>query len=460
MNFKNLLLGSRIVAEPNENLTPEIAASLGAAWGTMLKSGTVTLARDFRADSRMLKRAFVAGLMSAGLNIMDLTAAPIPVLQFAIRRFGTVGGAMFTSHHAHHSNKIEVKLYNRSGIEYDLQKIRVLLEICENDQIQRSKSNQIGNLIQTMEINELYVRAITQFIDKNLLKDSNLNIVADCSNGPIGSIVPSLLTRVGVEVIALNAYESSLLKPLPSLDSLKKLSKVIKSTDANFGVCYDIDGSRAIYFDERGNYISSDLLLTLFVLEELKKGSKIFVTTETTTKVLEDIINKIPDAQLIRVKNIPGNVANTVRVRRAHFGGSDTGKYRFPEYAFFSDTALTTLKLLEIIAKSGKTLTEVLADVPQTIKTYYEITPPPEIYKHFHEIIEDNLPGLKIIDTLIGLKIFFGPELGWIHIIPSFHEPKLLLSGEIANPAKGPELFKTIEYALEGKLTKPRLNNL
>ena len=274
MNFKNLLLGSRIVAEPNENLTPEIAASLGAAWGTMLKSGTVTLARDFRADSRMLKRAFVAGLMSAGLNIMDLTAAPIPVLQFAIRRFGTVGGAMFTSHHAHHSNKIEVKLYNRSGIEYDLQKIRVLLEICENDQIQRSKSNQIGNLIQTMEINELYVRAITQFIDKNLLKDSNLNIVADCSNGPIGSIVPSLLTRVGVEVIALNAYESSLLKPLPSLDSLKKLSKVIKSTDANFGVCYDIDGSRAIYFDERGNYISSDLLLTLFVLEELKKGSK------------------------------------------------------------------------------------------------------------------------------------------------------------------------------------------
>ncbi|MFX1299060.1 MAG: hypothetical protein ACFFD2_29900, partial [Promethearchaeota archaeon] len=227
MSYKNLLPGTRIVAEPNVDLIPEITASLGAAWGTLLKKGTVTLARDFRADSRMLKRAFVAGLMSSGINIMDLTAAPVPVLQFAIRRFGTIGGAMFTSYHAHHTNKIEVKLYNRSGIEYNVKKIKELLDICEKEKIKRGKFGEIGNLLQTIELNELYERAITQFVNTSLIKDAGLQIVADCSNGPIGSVVPSILNRVGIEIVALNAYESSMLKRRPTLNSLKKLSNVI-----------------------------------------------------------------------------------------------------------------------------------------------------------------------------------------------------------------------------------------
>ena len=81
MSYKVLLPGSRIVGEPNIEFTPEIAASLGAAWGTLLKEGTVTLARDFRPDSRMLKRAFVAGLMSAGINsIKDIANSKISLL--------------------------------------------------------------------------------------------------------------------------------------------------------------------------------------------------------------------------------------------------------------------------------------------------------------------------------------------------------------------------------------------
>lgn len=457
MSFKNLLPGSRIVGEPNVDLTPEIAASLGAAWGTMLKQGPVTLARDFRSESRMLKRAFVAGLMSAGINVMDLQASPIPVLQFAIRRFGTIGGAMFTSHHAQHSQKIEIKLYDRSGIEYNINKIKELLDICIKNKIKRSEFGQLGNLVQAVELNQLYERAITQFIDVPALKKLSFTIVADCSNGPIAQIVPSILSRCGIEVVALNSYESSYLKNLPTLDSLKKLSKVIISTDSSCGVCFDVDGSRAIFFDERGNYIPSDHLLTLFVLEQVKKGAKTFITTETTSKILETIISEIPNAQLIRVKNLPGEVANTIRLRRADFGGSDTGKYRFPEYAYFSDTTLATLKLLEIIAKSGKTLTQLLADAPHTIKSHYEISVDLDIYTRFSEILENNLRDLKIINTMIGAKIFFGPDLGWIHVVPSFHETKLILNGEIINPSKGPELFKMIEYALEGKLIQPQL---
>ena len=456
INFKDLLQTARIVGELNTELTPEIAASLGVAFGTTFTDrGAITVARDFRPECRMLKRAFVAGVMSAGLNIMDLTAAPIPVLQYAIRRFGTLGGAIFTTHHSIYSDKIEVKLYDRSGIEYDILKIKELLEICEQGKFRRSKMGDIGTLTQTLEVHELYGRAISHFIDTSLFKNSDLRIVADCSNGPMGSIIPSLLSRIGVDIIALNSYTSTV-RGLPSLSSLQKLSKVISSTDATFGVCFDVDGSRAIFFDERGTYLSSDTVLTLFVKHQLEhKSARIFVTTETTTTILEKLISEYPDKELIRVKNIPGTVANTMRIRRADFGGSDTGKYRFPEYAYFSDTALATLKLLEMIAKSGHSLTELLSDVPQSIKTQHELTVPHDLLDNFNEVLEKNLGHLKVIDTIIGLKIFFGPESGWIEVLPSFHENKLILRGEIVNPVKGPEMFKTIEYALEGKITSP-----
>ena len=129
----------------------------------------------------------------------------------------------------------------------------------------------------------------------------------------------------------------------------------------------------------------------------------------------------------------------------------------YPGGAILTAWAAALVKLLEIITQSGQTLTDLLAEIPKTIKSHYEISTSAEKFSNFHQILETNLANLKIIDTLIGLKIFFGTDLGWIHIIPSFHENKLLLSGEISNPNKGPELFKTIEYALEGKITKPHL---
>ncbi|MDD1777838.1 MAG: hypothetical protein LUQ65_06665 [Candidatus Helarchaeota archaeon] len=456
INFKDLLLTSRIVGELNTELTPEIAASLGVAFGTTFTDrGAITVARDFRPECRMLKRAFDAGVMSAGLNIMDLTAAPIPVLQYSIRRFGTLGGAILTTHHSIYTDKIEVKLYDRSGIEYDILKIKELLEICENGNFRRSKMGEIGNLTQTLEVHDLYGRAISHFIDTSLFNKLGLRVVADCSNGPMGNIIPSLLTRIGVDVIALNSYASTQ-RGLPSLNSLQKLSKVISSTDATFGVCFDVDGSRAIFFDERGNYISSDTVLALFVKHQLEqKNARVFVTTETTTTLLEKLISEYPDRELIRVKNIPGTVANTMRIRRADFGGSDTGKYRFPEYAYFSDTALATLKLLEMIAKSGHSLTELLREIPPSTMTQHELTVSPELLDNFNEVLERSLGNLKVIDTIIGLKIFFGSESGWIEVLPSFHEKKLILRGEIVNPAKSAEMFKTIEYALEGKIKSP-----
>ena len=98
-SFESIIQDNRIVGSYKQIL-PEDAALLGAAVGTWIKNkATIAIARDFRIDSRMMKRAFTGGLMSTGVSALDFHGSPTPLLQFYIRRFGADAGVMFTSGH-------------------------------------------------------------------------------------------------------------------------------------------------------------------------------------------------------------------------------------------------------------------------------------------------------------------------------------------------------------------------
>ncbi|MFW9916983.1 MAG: phosphoglucomutase, partial [Candidatus Thorarchaeota archaeon] len=87
------IVSRRIVGIANQGLTPEKASTLGAALGTHLGPDSVVVTcRDFRSDSRMVKRAFASGLMSTGIDVLDLHATSLPILQFALKRFGASAG--------------------------------------------------------------------------------------------------------------------------------------------------------------------------------------------------------------------------------------------------------------------------------------------------------------------------------------------------------------------------------
>jgi phosphomannomutase len=448
---KNLIKDNRISAGANTDMVPEFSATLGAVYGTFLKNkGVVVLARDYRTDSRMLKRSFAAGLMSAGVNILDIHAASISILRFTIRRFGANGGVMFTAGHLH-KGKTTIKFYDAHGIEYGIDFIENLITSVKNKKIIRVSPEEIGQISTSEDVNSIYHKSMRQFIDKELISKSNLRVVMDCANGPVGDVAPPLFSSLDMDVIAINTFVPyKALKLIPSIESIRKMSRIIASADADFGIATDVDATKAIFFDETGAVIDSDLLMTLFFMDLLKKDIKKprVITSQTTTKILEELANKY-DVKLIRVDNIPGEISKAIRLKMGNLGISDGGKIRFPMYAPFTDIILVALKLSEIIAKSDQKLSTLISRCPQTIKMQEDILVEPEVFYNYHVYlnkIQDKVE--KIIDVLFGAKIYFGKDIGFITITPQLYFDRLRLSAELIQGCDASELFEMVKASL------------
>ncbi|MFX0133405.1 MAG: hypothetical protein ACFFDN_07165 [Candidatus Hodarchaeota archaeon] len=450
MISKNIIKNDRFTAKVNEEMTPEISATLGAVYGTYLGNDRViAVARDYRQDSRMLKRAFMAGAMSVGIKILNLLAVPTPVLQFAIKRFGIDGGVMFSSAHDK-KESIVFKIYESAGIEFRAKKIKDLYDNYINSKINRVSPKKIGSISGAENVIDVYQTAITQFFDINLISDAKLIIVADCADGPLGKVLTPIVNKLKLDSILLNTQEPDLDQILPNLNSIRRVSKIIRTSEANLGICFDADGSKAVFLDENGNYIESDDLLTLFISELIESSSsqKKVIATESTTKIIDEILKKVKGS-VTRVENKPGSVSSLLRFGRYDFGGSDSGKYRFPEYAPFSDTVLTTLKILELVVKKNLKISELIQRVPKSIKIYKELSVERDILENLSLKIANKfgeyVENYKLIDTLIGIKIFLGAEKGWISVNPHLDQNLLLFSAESSDKKYIQELYKILE---------------
>ncbi|MHA2503120.1 MAG: hypothetical protein ACXAE3_09630 [Candidatus Kariarchaeaceae archaeon] len=143
--FDRIIRENRIVGT-YEQILPEFAATLGASVGTWLKNkATIAIARDFRSDSRMMKRAFTGGLMSSGVSALDFHAAPTPLLQFYIRRFGADAGVMFTSGH-YEEDKTSIRLFDENGAELTMEKLSEIHDILKSGAIRRVPPREMVNI--------------------------------------------------------------------------------------------------------------------------------------------------------------------------------------------------------------------------------------------------------------------------------------------------------------------------
>jgi len=118
-SLDDLFVEGRILGKSNVDLTPEAVCVLGAVHGTYMENnGIIVIGRDYRRDSRMLKRAFTSGAMSTGIDILDLHVAPLPLVQFCIRRFGASGGVYITSGHLRYED-LSIRIFNPLSFRID-----------------------------------------------------------------------------------------------------------------------------------------------------------------------------------------------------------------------------------------------------------------------------------------------------------------------------------------------------
>ncbi|HIP58427.1 MAG TPA: phosphoglucosamine mutase [Archaeoglobus profundus] len=420
----------------NEELTVEMALNLGRVMGT-LRKGRIAVAMDTRLSSPMLKSAVIAGLMSVGADVVDLGIAPTPALQYYVKCKKKVRGgiAVTASHNPKEYNGI--KFIQEDGREFT----REMDE--ESERLYKSKSfklaswNEVGQLYFD-DYKRMYIDGILSKVDVDAIARKRFKVVLDCGNGAACVTSPQILKELGCEVITINSHPDGRFparNPEPVEENLSLLKEVVKATKADLGIAHDGDADRATFVDEKGRFISEDVILALMAKYYVEKngGGKV-VTPVSSSRCVEDVVVEAGGEIVYTAVGSPV-VAETMLKVKAVFGGEGNGGLIFPEHLYARDGAMSFAKILELMALENKPISELIKDIPK----YYMIKTklPCKDKLKLLEGLKNEFPNANFTD---GARIDY--EDGWLLIRPSGTEPIVRIFAEAKTEEKAKELLE------------------
>lgn len=423
----------------NEVLTPEFASKLAAAYGTLVK-GQVAVGGDPRTSTPMIKHAVISGLLSSGCKVIDLGILPTPAVQYAVRNYYNGGVIITASHNPPHDNGIKFVDEDGIGIPDDMEEKIEDMFFDENPE--RVSWDNIAEVETNHNIIEEYIDKVIQRVDAKAIINAGLKVVVDCGSGAACFTTPYLLRKLGCRVTTINCQPDGFFpgrNPEPTEDNLQDLIHAVKTLEADLGIAHDGDADRTICIDENGDFVLGDKTFALvekFMLKENDGG--LIVTTVATSSAIYDIAEEY-GGEVIATRVGDLLVARELKDKNGLFGGEENGGLIFPDFVYGRDAALTTAKIVEIMAKEEKSLSNLINELPSYRSDKRKVKCPDELKSEVMEKIKQATSEYKV-DTKDGVKIF--TEKGWVIIRPSGTEPIFRCFAEAKNETDAKKMAK------------------
>jgi phosphomannomutase/phosphoglucomutase len=352
-----------------EDLDEEKVEALGKAYGTLLhrrKIGQAVVGRDSRISGPKFQEAFIKGLISTGVDVIDIGEVMTQMMYFAQYYYQTNGGAMLTASH------------NPAG--YNGFKLAIgFSKTTEQDEVQEIRMSTVDEIYYTGpkkgkvtkgDVKQAYIKDL----QKRISFEKKFKIVLDSRHGTSGMYMPEILRLFGCEVIELHTkVDGSFPAGTPDPTDahiMNHLAQVVMENHADLGVSFDGDGDRIGVTDEQGHVLWNDVLIAIYAEEILERfpKSKIVYNTLCTQLVSKSIIENggIP----IIWKTGHAFIKSKVSEEAAVFGGELSGHFFFNDNAYgHDDGSYAILRLLEILSDKNKTLSETYLKYPQYISS-------------------------------------------------------------------------------------------
>jgi phosphomannomutase/phosphoglucomutase len=429
-----------------ENLHPQVYTVLGAAYGAIIQDqsqGRVVVGRDGRISSPDLSRAFMAGLLGAGCQVIDIGLATTPMVYFAVKHLGADGGAAVTaSHNPPEYNGLKLR---RATQPFSGEEIQRLRQVAEGGPFREGR----GRLSTESGILGEYQSAIKQRVQL----DRGFRVVIDAGNGVTALVAPELFRQLGCEVVELYCELDGRFPhhlPDPSeKENLLDLVAAVHEHEADVGFAYDGDGDRLGLVTDNGEMLSGDLILALIAGEMLNEKQGTVVFDLLSSRALADVVESHGGVPQMAPTGYT-RVMEAVKESGALIGGEASGHIFFNDELFdFDDGIFASAKLLEVVSRSGRKLSELAADIPR----YYS---GPEVKlacadEHKFAVME-RIRGhfgdrYELVD-LDGLRIEF--ENGWASVRASHTTPNIALVFE----GQTPEIYDEIKTSIVKELAE------
>ena len=354
----------------NAGLTPEMAFKLGRDGGYVLtkdkKDGErakVLVSRDTRISGQMLEYALISGLLSVGIEVLEVGVITTPGLSYLVRAQGADAGVQISASH----NPVEdngIKFFGSDGLKLSDAKeeeIEKLIDAPE-DKLPRPSAEGLGTVTNYHEGASKYL----QFIENTLpVELSGIKVVVDGANGAASALISRLFADMGVDFTTIATHPDGLnINDHVGATHTKKLQEEVVKQGAQLGLAFDGDADRCIAVDENGNEVDGDHIMYVigsYLADHGRLKKDTIVTTVMSnlgfTKALER-----RGLKNIRTQVGDRYVSEEMRANGYNLGGEQSGHVIISDYHNTGDGMLTGLHLLYVMKDTGKSLSELLSD--------------------------------------------------------------------------------------------------
>ncbi len=409
-----------------ESLTPRVVLEFAQAYGTFLRGGRVALGRDTRPSGEMFAAAAAAGLVAAGCEVTQLGVVMTPTIARAVRDGGYDGGVMLTASH-NPSQWNGLKFLDREGLGPSSEQAREIAALRDQGRF-RAEKQAFAPLKTDDEAGERHVEAVLEAVETDLEPLKGLRVVLDSVNGAGCADSPGLLAALGCEVLHLNGEPTGRFAhtPEPTAENLTQLCDAVRQTGAALGFAQDPDGDRLAIVDEQGSYVGEEYTLALateFVLSR-RPGP---VAANLSTSRLVDALAARYGAVVVRTPVGEAHVARGMRDNECVIGGEGNGGVIDPRIVLVRDSLSAMSLVLQLMAATGKRVSELVADLPRYVMIKQKFDCPRERIDVAAAAVADAFAN-EAVNREDGTRVDF--EKGWVHLRASNTEPIVRIIAE------------------------------
>jgi len=442
--YKNSIFeNGSVIGKSNVEISCEMACQLAEAFAAQLPLGSsVIVGRDHSKSARMLKRAFLGGLLSGGINILDLKAMPPAVVRYNLGlKEGLTAGVYFRQN-VFDPTSVEFTFFTEEGLRIDSDMAKSVEKAFFQQKYRRVDYTKIGkieeNYIHHLKECEAYKEAVETAIDHRIIKTNGFKVAVDLMYGGTKDIYPEIMSDLQLENIILNAYTDH--HKMANMSHVEKKSKedisaIVKNLNFNIGFLMYPNGQQLGIVSDDGKVLDKIqgllVVLTLLNLEAKEKKLSVFLPTwapDLTDEMFENLVIE------------RGKYANFKADRLGKYALIATigGNFSFTEFSLHRDAMYASLKIMEMLSRHHVKISDISKKFEAFFYRHITIecsqAQKGKMMKRFFQEAKD-----KKSCTTDGVKIWEN-ETDWILMLPDQVEDLLHLYVQAKSQESGEAL--------------------
>lgn len=445
--------GGVITGLTNVQISVDFAARLGAAYASFLpRNSTIVMSRDYHKASRMIKRAFLGGILSAGVNVMDLQLTPVPITRYQLEKSDQLIGGVHFRQDTEDDKSTYIQFYDARGNVIDTAAEKAIERLFFREKFRKAAPDEVGDICQGQG-NQEYMRDFVNHIDAKVIQTAKFKVVLDLSFGSTIHVFPEILRQLGVEIIALNAYEnqSGLSRSPQMLEAaLDDIGAIVRTTKADMGFLLMPNGARLRLVDDQGRQVPDhqSMLLCLQMLFDAARQRRTHASAYVPVSapgVLDEPLAEYLSIQRGKFVGLQGTALETDMI--AFYDGM----FAFRDFSSAYDAMFAMARILELLAREQARVSQVLDRIPEYAFEHRHLECPMEFKGTLMRRMSEEAISLQANFT-DGIKIFFDP--GSLHMIPDQHEAAVHLFAEHPDAAGCGQIMERYERRIADWLTE------